>query len=240
MSSASNIGEVPDFADTVGEAIGDVEDNVLENPQDYLPLLYIARMHVTLGRSDPASPHNDTAIQYVQRALEISPTFVRSYYEIAQAYLNKQDFENAFLWFEKAAKLNPDVAVTYWYMGVVRLQQGAVTDDLAFVTEGLKHVEEALKLGYAPSEADAVRMADAFVQLKDYANVAYLYEQLVGAFPKNVRYWEKLIAVYVQLSDAQKVAGTIQRALKVPEVAADREFAANAAALMQKLGVQPQ
>jgi tetratricopeptide (TPR) repeat protein len=238
ISSALNLKEVPDFTQNAEAAIRDVGNNVRENPRDYLPLLYIARMHVTLGKEDLTSPHNDIAIGYVQRALDISPTFVRSYYEIAQAYLNKKDFENAFAWFEKAANLNPDVSVTYWYMGVVRLQQGAVDDNVAFVEEGLKHVDQALKLGYAPSEADAVRMADAFTQLRRYTEVAFLYEQLTVAFPKKVQYWTQLIGAYVQLGNAEKVTDSVQRALKVPEVAADTEFVRKTAELLKSIGAQ--
>ena len=82
-------------------AISEVQKNADESKQDYLPYLYLSRLNIFLGKNDPKSPYNDMALQNSMKALEISPTFVRTYYEIAQAYLNKNDYNNAVKYFRK-------------------------------------------------------------------------------------------------------------------------------------------
>jgi tetratricopeptide (TPR) repeat protein len=92
-------------------------------------------MHIILGQQDPASPHNDIALEYTDRSLAISPTFVRAYYEVAQAYLNKRDLAKAYEWFAKAQQLNADVGITYWYMAIVRAQAGDLKGAAELVNE---------------------------------------------------------------------------------------------------------
>src|SRR3989344_1823748 len=92
-------------------AIEQVDKNIEENSIDYLPYLYNSRLNIMLGKDDPASPYNDKALEYSMKALEFSPTFIRTYYEIAQAYLNKKDYPKAIEYFQKAADLNPDTGI---------------------------------------------------------------------------------------------------------------------------------
>jgi len=83
-------------------ALAQVKKNITENPIDYLPYLYASRLNIMLGKDDPKSPYNDVALEYSMKALELSPTFVRTYYEIAQAYLNKKDYPNSIKYFQRA------------------------------------------------------------------------------------------------------------------------------------------
>ena len=116
--------------------ISEVQKNVDENPGDYLPYLYLSRLYITLGKNDSKSSYNDEALKNSMKALEISPTFVRTYYEIAQAYLNKKDNAKALEYFNKALALNPDVGLTLWYVGSVEIDMGRTK-------EGLQHIDEA-------------------------------------------------------------------------------------------------
>src|SRR3989344_88258 len=83
-------------------AIDEVLKNVESHPNDYLPLLYLSRLNILLGKNDPNSPYNDKALDYSLQALKLSPTFVRTYYEIGQVYLNKKEFDKAIEAFRKA------------------------------------------------------------------------------------------------------------------------------------------
>jgi tetratricopeptide (TPR) repeat protein/O-antigen ligase len=237
LSSVADVSKVPEFKDVMLTAIVDVELNVQENPTDYLPLLYISRMYITLGKEDPASPYNDKALEYTNRALEISPTFVRTYYEVAQAYLNKKDLDNAFLWFDKARELQPNVGITYWYLGVVRYQQYTETLKQQYLQETLGYFNSAMTNGYALSEGDAQKLVGLYTALKDIPMVARIYEQLVASFPKKVEYWAQLIGAYTALGEREATAQTIQRALAVPEVAQDEDFVTKAQATLRGLGM---
>jgi tetratricopeptide (TPR) repeat protein/O-antigen ligase len=239
LSSTTDVSKVPNFQEVTLSVIEDVKKNAIDNPQDYLPLLYLSRMYIILGKGDPASPYNDMALEMSARALEISPTFVRTYYEVGQTYLNKGDLEKAVEWFQKAAQLNPDVAVTYWYIGSVQYQIASQKGDEAGMKAALANMSIAVEKGHTLSESDGVKLAQIFLQLRDFKSMAAIFEQLVGIAPTKTEYWAQLIATYGELDDRDTVIKTIRRALAIPAVAADEEFTAKAVATLRQLGVQP-
>jgi O-antigen ligase/tetratricopeptide (TPR) repeat protein len=238
LSGSSDVSKVPNFDDVMLQAVADVKNNVAENPQDYLPYLYLSRLYITLGKDDAKSPYNDMALEESTAALKISPTFVRTYYEVAQAYLNKGDSQSAFDWFEKAAKLQPDVGLTFWYMGSVRYQIAAAKSDIAGIKESLSYYETALNKGYRLTESDGTKLVQIYLRLGDFKNVTAVLEQLVKAAPTKKEYWSQLIAVYAELENKAKIVETIRRALAVPEVAADADFKAKADVVLKGLGLQ--
>lgn len=228
--------KTPNFTEVTMQAISDLQDNSNENPQDYIPYLYISRLYLVLGKDDPKSPYNDSALEYSMKALEVSPTFVRTYFEIAQAYLNKKEHDKAYEWFSKALELNPDVSLTKWYVGVVRIQQGQFTGNKALIQEGIGLAVAALKDGYALTESDAQKLASAYLSLGDLKNIAELYKQLLVAFPQKTSYWEQLIAVYIRMGDKDSAIATIRQALLQPAVSADPVFRAKAENTLRELG----
>lgn len=238
LSSATDVSKVPNFNEVTLQAIEDVKKNIDESPLDYLPYLYLSRLYIILGKNDPASSYNDAALEMSKKALEISPTFVRTYYEVAQAYLNKGQPEAAIEWFKKAAQLNPDVGITYWYLGSVRYQIAVKKKDEVGLKESLAYINAALQKGYTLNEADGVTLSQIFLELRDFKNQAFVLEQLVRSVPTNAGYWTQLVGAYVDLKDKAKIIDAAHRALAIPQVAADAAFKAKADALLAQLGVR--
>lgn len=212
-----------DAGSTVMAVIKHVERN-LASPQDYLPYLYISRSYIILGKSDPASPFNDLALENSLKALEISPTFVRTYYEVAQAYLNKKDYVSALAAFQKAVDLNPDVAVSWWYLGVAQVEAG---DQVG----GLASIEKALELGYTAGEQELLRLVNLYETNRNFEKVAELYEQLIRISPKNPQYHASLAATYANL-------GRIEDAVREAKIAAriNPSFETEARAFVKSIG----
>lgn len=205
-------------------AIEQVQKNADETRQDYLPYLYISRIYIILGKNDPKSPYNDLALKNSLKALEISPSFVRTYYEVAQAYLNKKDHENAIKYFEEAVRLNPTVGLSHWYLGAVYLEIGLVED-------GLKAINEAIKYGYSFSESDTLRLINLYVKAGDFNKITELYERLVALKPNNPQYRASLAASYAKI-------GKLDEAVEQARAAAliDKTFEKEARAFVQSLG----
>lgn len=205
-------------------SIEQTQKNVDETRQDYLPYLYISRAYIVLGKDDPKSPYNDLALQNSTKALEISPSFVRTYYEVAQAHLNKKDHENAIKYFKQAAELNPDVGLTYWYLGATLIEIGDIEN-------GLKAVDRAVELGYAFSESDTLRLINLYLKAGDFNKIAVLYEQLISAKPNNPQYRASLAAAYVKI-------GKIDQAVEQARAAAriDKTFEPEAKRFIESLG----
>ncbi|MBI4117210.1 MAG: O-antigen ligase family protein [Parcubacteria group bacterium] len=188
-------------------AIENIKKNAEESPQDYLPYLYLSRIYIVLGKSDPASPYNDTALEYSLKAFEISPTFVRTYYEIAQAYLNKKDYQKAIEWFGKAVELNPEVALSHWYLGITTAQAGQFQ-------KGAEIIEKS-GYGYKSNEVDALRMLDIYARLNDFPKIAEVYEALIKLNPKDPQYHASLAVAYKQIGEKEKAIKEAEAAAKI-------------------------
>lgn len=205
--------------------ITEIDKNIAENQIDYLPYLYGSRLNVILGKDDPASPYNDLALSYSTKALELSPTFVRTYYEIAQAYLNKKDYPNAIKYFQKATELNPDVGVSYAYLGAAKIENG----DLS----GADDLERALnsKNSYAPREVDFQRLINAYLKTNDFARIAWIYEQLIQVNPNEPQYYASLATAYANLGRIDEAVAMARKAVQV-----DPSFESDARIFLKSLG----
>lgn len=218
-------GETDDRKKAIIEyAIEEVKKNEAEVNQDYLPYLYISRLYIILGKNDPKSPYNDIALENSLKALAISNNFVRTYYEVAQAHLNKDDFDQAIEVFNQAVELNPDVGLSYWYLAIAELEAGQYE-------QGFNTVEAAKKKGYSLSENDMLRLVNFYVKINDFAKTAELYEDLILLKPGNPQYFASLAVSYAN-------TGQIDKAVEAAYAAArlDRSFEPDARAFIESLG----
>ncbi len=210
-----------------GDILLQVAEEVKKNESykmDYLPYLYISRVYITLGKADKASPFNDLALQNSLKALEISPTFVRTYSEVAQAYLNKKDYNNAVATFKKAVDLNPDVGLSWWYLGLTQVEGGDVAG-------GLRSLGEAKTRGYAPGENDLLRLITLYSKMGDFTMTAKLYEELIVMNPRNPQYHASLATAYAQI---RKIDDAVREARLSASI--DPSFEADAKMFVQSLG----
>lgn len=205
-------------------AIQEIQKNADENPPDYLPHLYISRLYITLGKEDSKSPYNDEALKHSLKALEISPTFVRTYYEVGQAYLNKKESDKAVEYFRKAAELNPDVGLSFWYWGIVEIERGNIQ-------EGLKIVDQALAKGFGGTPADYLRLINANFRVGNYQGIAQMYERLVALDSKNPQYYAGLATAYAQIGRIDDAVAAARKA-----VALDPSFLEEARNFVRSLG----
>ena len=221
---------------TSGKKLGEKEINALmysieqtqknadETQQDYLPYLYISRAYIILGKDDPKSPYNDLALTNSMKALEISPSFVRTYYEVAQAYLNKKEHENAIKYFQKAVELNPSVGLSYWYLGAAYLETGDTNNGMEAMNKAIEYVESFV-------ESDALRLLNLYIKIGDLEKVRTLYEGLVATKPNDPRYRAALAAAYAKLGEIDKAVEQAHEAAKL-----DKTFETEARAFVQSLG----
>ncbi len=215
----------PEEVQAIKDAIEEEKKNVDENKVDYLPYLYEARLYVTLGKGDPKSEYNDQALELALKTIEISPTFVRSYYEIGQAYLNKEDLANASKYFQKAAELNPDVGLSSWYWGVVEIERGNVDGGLAVIEKVIKNAT------YLPTVEDLGKLNNIYVKRNDIKSVVWVYEMLINLDPKNPQYRASLAVAYAQVGRLDDAVNQAKEAAKI-----DSKFEPEARAFIQSIG----
>ena len=204
--------------------IGEIRKNVDENKVDYLPYLYIARLYIILGKNNPSSEYNDKSLEYSLKALEVAPTFVRTYFEIAQGYLNKNDLDKAAEYFRRAAELNPDARISRWYWGIIEVERGNVN-------LGLEIIEGVLKAGFLLSEGDLNRVLNVYVTKGDLAKVTWISELLVEANPNRAQYRASLAFAYARMGKIDESIKQAHEAVKL-----DPAFESEASAFVQSLG----
>lgn len=224
----TNSGKLtPESRQAIETALVEVKKNIDENPLDYLPLLYSARLYIILGKEDRNSEFNDLSLEMSNKALEISPTFVRTYYEVGQAYLNKKDLDKASEAFKKASELNPEVGLSRWYWGVVEIERGNTK-------LGLEIIEDILESGiYVPAEADLNRLVSVYVNLGDFPKIAWMYELLVANNGQSAQYRASLAVSYARIG---KIDEAVTQARKAAEI--DPSFESEASSFVQSLGRQ--
>lgn len=203
--------------DAIIYCINEVQKNVVVSHQDYLPYLYLSRLNIVLGKEDPKSPYNDEALRNSMKALEISPTFVRTYFEIGQAYLNKGDNGTAAEYFKKAVELNPEVSISYWYWGMTEIYLGNMK-------EGIPLIREAVAKGSVIGESDFLRLVPPLLKIGDYTNLAWMYEQLTKQNPTNASYFASLAYAYARIGRIDDaVAAARQTVLIDPKYITDAQ-----------------
>lgn len=206
-------------------ALLEVEKNIKENSVDYLPYLYASRLNILLGKDEPTSPYNDAALEHSLKALEISPTFIRTYYEIAQTYLNKKDYPNAIAYFQRAADLNPDAGVSYAYLGAAKIENGDLSG-----AEDLKRAINS-KNRYRPREVDFQRLISAYLKINDFAGIVWVYEQIIQANPNNPQHYASLATAYANLGRIDDAVAMARKAVQV-----DPSFESDARIFLKTLG----
>lgn len=214
----------PEIREALSVASKEVQKNIDENQLDYLPYLYQSRIFITLGREDSKSPYNDEALKYSFEAQKLSPTFIRTYYEIGQAYLNKKNFVEAAKYFQEAVALNPDVGLSHWYLGIVEFDSGNIQKALA-------SIDEALNRGFQPSEADYNRMLNMYLKLEDYNRIVAVYEQLIKMKPSNPQYYASMAASYAKVGRIDDAVNAAHRAAEL-----DPSFESEARAFIKSFG----
>jgi len=219
-------GYIDNYDDTLKYAISEVQKNADLFPHDYLPELYLSRLYITLGKSDAKSPYNDQALAHSLRALEISPTFVRTYYEVGQAYLNKKDYPKAQEYFAKAVELNPNVGTSLWYLASVKYQ-------LSDKESAADLTEKALKMGFSISESDYLRIVQIFLDVKNNDRVAWAIGELTKISPNNAQYWASAAVAYSRIGQIDEAIESAKTAARI-----DPKFEAEARVFVQGLGRQ--
>lgn len=208
IDALGNAKITPEQEQVIRIAIQEVQKNADESQMDYLPLFHLSRLHIMLGKDNPTSPSNDEAITYSQAVLKISPTFVRSYYELAQAYLNKKEFDRAVECFRKAAELSPKVAISFWYWGMAELERG-------HSAEGLRLIDESRAKGYALKEGEYLRLAVALDKLGENARLVEIFETLTKMAPANAEHHLNLANVYARVGKKDRSVAEARRAAQL-------------------------
>ena len=169
----------------------------------------------------------DSAIYHLEKAVALHPKYVNGYLNLGLAWFHKKDLDKAGEYFKRAAELNPDVGLSYWYWGVVEVEKGNTA-------LGLEIMEKIISSGkYTPVESDMGRLAGIYLQKNDYNKLAWAYEVLVSINSANPQYHASLAVAYARIG---RIDDAVKEAKKAGEL--DSKFEPEARSFVESLGRQ--
>ncbi|MEK9170538.1 MAG: O-antigen ligase family protein [Patescibacteria group bacterium] len=198
---ATGIGGLQDvdaaFRDKVlRRAIQEGERGANENPLDARAYLFLGAIYQKVGLSD-------NALAAFNKALELSPKKQQTYFEIADVYIQKGDYQNA-----------------------VKVLEKTFNDDRSFIS-GRINLSAVYILNHQQAEADkllkeefgTIEVADNILSqvysgIKDYDRLAGVYRAFVKIDPKNIEYYKNLAGAYLMANRNAEAIESLKRAIK--------------------------
>ena len=178
---------------------------------------------------------NNEAVEYLLLALELDPSNPNICYQLATNYYDMGNITSAIEYLHNTIRLDENDAEAFSFLGELELRDGL--DDLAEM-----HLSRSLELDGDDEETIAL-IADLRMKQERWEDAAVFYEQLSEKKPYQVKYMFKLIMIYYNLEQEDKVELFISRIddltmdesiwEKVPED--DRNDLLNAKNMLQNL-----
>jgi len=207
------------------KAIEEVKKNTEKYPMDTTPYLYVGRMYILLIDEEPDTAGN-LAEEFINKAINLNDKNPRIWYELGQAQISQQKYQESFNSFKRALDLNPNVSLSYWLVGI-----GAYY--LQNYEESAQYLDQAIAKGYtnyANSITDIMRMVSVYEKAKNYQRVRELYELAVLEEPDNAQLHASLATAYAVTGDYVRAK---EEALKSAEI--DPDFEADAQKFINSL-----
>ena len=171
----------------------------LEQQKNRFP--YDMRAKAFLGNIYNVANLTDKAIQVTQEALNVSSKRQLFYFVMAEAYLNKGDYDQAREILKKAYELDPSY--------------DQALHNLALVTVASGHPDEAESLlirstgkPYVPDR----RYVNAYIRINALDRVSRVWEELIKSDPANTDNYINLAALLVKRGLRQDAIGRLEEA----------------------------
>ncbi|MDO8429796.1 MAG: O-antigen ligase family protein [bacterium] len=187
-----------DFRDKMlRKAIEEAEKSVAENPLDPRSYLFLGTIYQKVGLSDQA-------LAVFNKAIELSPQKQQIYFELADVYLQKGDYQNAILALEKSFKLD-----TEFSSGRINLSAAYILNNQQAESEKL------LKEGFGAVDVADQILAQAYSRVKNYNRLVGVWGAFVKKNPDNLEYRKNLAGAYLSAGNKTAAIGTIQEAIQI-------------------------
>lgn len=191
--------------DVLNFAILEVQKNIQEHPEDYLPYLYVGRLYSYKGFFDPSAL--DLGLVALEKSLQLNSTYARTLYELGQVYVIKNDYQKALEIYQQGIKLNPEVGAGYWYIG-------AVYGFMENWQEMVEYAEVAKEKNYQFGKDEIIKVINAYNKLGQSQKVVWWSEYLTEIQPEAGNF-ASLAAAYRDNGNYQEAIVAAQKAAKL-------------------------
>lgn len=164
---------------------------------------------VAIGNTLMQQKKSDEATKYFARAIEINPEKVEIYDAIAANLIDTKNTTQAAEVYERAIKLNPKVDRLYLSLAAVYDQMERQSDAVQILEKGMSHV--------GPKPEILVIMGQLYEKLKNPAKAIESYERAFADSPANFIIFSKLLSLYIESKQPDKVQEIVVKATAAAE-----------------------
>jgi len=144
-----------------------------------------------LGRSFAQTGEYQLAIPLLYDVIKNEKDYRDAWIILGYCYLNTSDYQDSVEALEQAKKLDPQDSQTFFYLGLAYygksdLQQAAAD------------LEQAKSLGFQPVIQIDQKLAEIYLEMKNYEKSAQLYENVVALNDTDINYYIRPIWIYLE------------------------------------------
>jgi len=198
--------------------IVELETLVTANPENLGYMLPFANLLNRIAGYDPS--FITRAEFYIKECIRLSPENADVYLALAENYVLKRDFENAFLSVQKAVALNPlnDMLQMRMIMVALLTSREALADSILEKVKNRRMTEDAdISAGIKPvfSESELLTFAQLSMSIGDLTKALKFYKEIIAIFPEKPRYHLEIAQIYNQLSDKKNAIKEAKKAVEI-------------------------
>jgi tetratricopeptide (TPR) repeat protein len=116
------LGDLLSEAGKVDEAVEVFRKAIEVRPDLYLPYYYYGQSSVRQGKENC-----ETAIQMLQKAIVLNPSFAEAHYELGKALLQAGRMDDAIVALKESVDLKPELAQAHYRLGQLYQKLGNLT-----------------------------------------------------------------------------------------------------------------
>ena len=210
--------EKPETAkDLAPKAIGALKENIKIMPyytRSWMLLGDYTNILIEGGKQDL----KDEVNSYFQKANELSPKRQEVFIGWSRMNLIIGNYQEAKNKSQTCINLNPDIGDCWWSKGLSEIYLG---ED----NQAQKDIETAGKNLYPINSKEALlQLAKVYIDLKNYKELAEIYQKMVALEPSNAQYRAFLAYTYKETGEYEKARETALKILEImPEAREDVE-----------------
>jgi len=144
-----------------------------------------------LGRSFAQTGEYQMAIPLLYDVIKNEKDYRDAWIILGYCYLNTSDYQDAVEALQQAKNLDPQDSQTFFYLGLADYGQNNLQ-------EAAKNLEQAKSLGFQPVIQIDQKLAEIYLEIKNYEKSAQLYENVVSLNDNDINYYIRPMWIYIE------------------------------------------
>ncbi|HEY3330944.1 MAG TPA: tetratricopeptide repeat protein [Capsulimonadaceae bacterium] len=201
--------ESPNMNSNFVAHVKEYEAEVAANPND-------VESHVLLGNAYTGLRRAMDAFNQYKIAIQLDPTYARTYYNLGLLYYLQDDYPNAIQSYKTAVKLWPDYQRAWYNLGCVYREMGNYDAEIAAMRKTWIIGKDYM--------APMVEIGDAYEALGDLPNTVKAFGEHLKYHPEDIETRRNISMRLLDLHNSQEALAVLNYGLKISKTNYERTF----------------